>query len=97
RNVTGVQTCALPIYLQQVLAGLPGAPVRRLVVTLELTLQHTIGVPCLLLLLQLQQVLGLLDPATAVLARREGTTLESLISTDERSEERRVGNEGDTL
>src|SRR5699024_4719253 len=68
--------------LQENLAGLTLAPICRLVVALELPFQHAVRVPRLLLLLQLQEVLGLLDPAPAVLAGREGTPFECLVSAD---------------
>ena len=69
--------------LQQVFAGLAGAAHGFLVVPAELTLQHAVGEAGLLLLLQLQQVLALLDPASAVLAGRIGTTLERLVTADQ--------------
>src|SRR6478609_8644149 len=69
--------------LQQVLTGLAGAARGLLVVTAELLLHDAVGEASLLLLLQLGEVLLLLDPATAVLAGREGTELEVLVAADE--------------
>src|SRR4051812_26989992 len=69
--------------LQQVLTGLTGTPDGFLVVPDELTLENAVGVASLLLLLRLQEVLGLLDAPAAVLARRVGATLESLVAADE--------------
>src|SRR5690606_14116159 len=60
-----------------------GTAVRLLVVATELLLHHAVGEAGLLLLLQLEAVLGLLDPRTAVVAGREGTTLEGGVSTHE--------------
>jgi hypothetical protein len=45
--------------------------------------QHGVPEAGLLLLLRLQEVLGLLDPDPAVLAGRVGTTLERLVAADE--------------
>lgn len=69
--------------LQQVLTGLAGAPRGFLVVAAELLLHDAVGEPRLLLLLELEQVLLLLDPAAAVLAGRERAVLEVLVPTDE--------------
>src|SRR5262245_2012273 len=69
--------------LQQVVTGLAGTTARLVVVAAELLLEHAIGVPGLLLLLQLLAVLALLHPATAVLARRVRAALESAIATDQ--------------
>ncbi len=68
---------------EQVLTGLTGAVVRLLVVQAELLLHDAVGEASLLLLLQLEQVLALLDPRAAVLARRVGTTLERLVASNE--------------
>src|SRR5690606_24098748 len=62
--------------LQQRLAGLARTAVRLLVVPAELLLQHPVDSARLLLLPQLQQVLGLLGAPAAVLARRERPGLE---------------------
>src|SRR5207253_1081671 len=63
-------------HLQQRLAGDPALLVRLLVVRAELVLEQPVVAARLLLLAQLQQVLALLDPAAAVLARRIGATLD---------------------
>src|SRR5204862_5936524 len=55
---------------QEVLAGHAGALGRLRVVRPELLLEQAVVTACLLLLAQLQQVLGLLDASAAVLARR---------------------------
>src|SRR6188474_2699126 len=68
---------------QDVLTGLAGAVGRLLVVPAELLLHDAVGEASLLLLLQLGEVLLLLDPATAVLAGREGTEVEVLVAADE--------------
>src|SRR3989440_796819 len=62
--------------LEQHLAGLAGLPYRLFVVALELPLQDAVHPAGLLLLAELEQVFGLLGPATAVLAGREGPGLE---------------------
>src|SRR5690606_4268541 len=62
--------------LQQDVTGLARPAVGLLVVAPELLLQHSVDPTGLLLLPQLEQVLGLLGPATAMLAGREGTRLE---------------------
>ena len=57
-------------------------PLRRgglLVVGAELALEHAVVAAHLLLLAQLQQVLGLLDAAAAVLTRRIGTALDGAL------------------
>src|SRR6478752_6587179 len=69
--------------LEQVLTGLAGAAGRLLVVPDELLLHDAVGEAGALLLLELGEVLLLLDPATAVLAGREGTELEVLVAADE--------------
>src|SRR5690606_25766638 len=68
---------------QDVLTGLAGAVGRLLVVAAELLLHDAVGEAGLLLLLQLGEVLLLLDPATAVLTRGEGTEVEVLVTADE--------------
>src|SRR5688572_2452189 len=68
---------------QDVLTGLAGAVGRLLVVPAELLLHDAVGEAGLLLLLQLGEVLLLLDPATPVLAGREGTQVEVLVAADE--------------
>src|SRR5829696_7501667 len=62
--------------LQQDLTGLAGLAVGLLVVAAELLLQHAVHPAGLLLLAQLQQVLGVLGAAPAVLARRVGPDLD---------------------
>src|SRR6184192_774607 len=69
--------------LQQVLTGLARTPHGFLVVPDELALENAVRVTSLLLLLRLQEVLGLLDPAAAVLAGRIGAAPESLVAADE--------------
>src|SRR5205085_4040896 len=61
---------------QQLLAGHARALGRLRVVGTELLLEQAVVAPRLLLLAQLQQVLGLLDAAAAVLARRIRTPLD---------------------
>src|SRR4029079_7600109 len=61
---------------QQHLAGDAGALGRLLVVRPELLLQQPVEAACLLLLTELEQVLRLLDPAAAVLARRIAAALD---------------------
>jgi len=73
--------------LQQGVTGLAGQPVGLLVVAAELLLQHAVRVASLLLLLELQQVLGVLGAPAAVLARRVGTMFESLVVSDQVSPE----------
>src|SRR4051794_40426832 len=69
--------------LQQVVTRL-ALPARGLgVVVVELLLEHAVGEASLLLLAQLEQVLALLDPAAAVLARRVGATLVRRVAADE--------------
>src|SRR3954468_14148977 len=63
-------------HAQQCFAGDAGRLRRLRVVRAELLLQQAVVAPRLLLLAQLQQVLGLLDPAAAVLARRIRTPLD---------------------
>src|SRR3954453_7290912 len=57
-------------HAQEVVAGDATLLVRLLVVRAELRLEQAVIAARLLLLAQLQQVLALLDPPTAVLARR---------------------------
>src|SRR5207244_7515024 len=61
---------------QQGLAGHAGALRRLRVVGAELLLEQAVVAPRLLLLAQLEQVLGLLDAAAAVLARRVAAPLD---------------------
>src|SRR5207344_1972616 len=69
--------------LQQVVTRL-ALPTRGLgVVVVELLLEHAVGETSLLLLTQLQEVLALLDPPAAVLARRVGATLVRRVAADE--------------
>src|SRR6187397_1997243 len=63
-------------HAQQVVAGDATLLVRLLVVGAELRLEQPVVAARLLLLTQLQQVLALLDPAAAVLARRVGAALD---------------------
>ncbi|MPM24658.1 hypothetical protein SDC9_71141 [bioreactor metagenome] len=72
---------------QQVVTGAAGLTVGLLVVAGELLLQHAVGEPRLLLLAQLQRVLGVLGAAAAVHARRVGAALERLVVADEISPE----------
>src|SRR6478735_7992869 len=69
--------------LQEVVAGLALATAGLLVVADELLLHHAVGEARLLLLTQLQEVLGLLDAAAAVLAGGVGTLLEGSVAADE--------------
>src|SRR6478752_4565282 len=69
--------------LQEVVAGLALATAGLLVVADELLLHHAVGETSLLLLTELQQVLGLLDATAAVLAGGVGTLLEGGVATDE--------------
>src|SRR3954449_9908365 len=62
--------------LQEHLTGLAGLGDSLLVVTVELLLQHAVHAAGLLLLTVLEQVLGLLGPAAAVLPGRERPGLE---------------------
>src|SRR6187397_71902 len=62
-------------HAQQVVAGDATLLRRLLVVVAELLLEQPVVAARLLLLAQLQQVLALLDPAAAVLARRVGAAL----------------------
>src|SRR3954470_502778 len=64
---------------QQVLAGDPGLARSLLVVQTELVLEHAVVAAGLLLLAQLEQVLALLDPTTAVLARRIAAALDGAL------------------
>src|SRR5690606_15218941 len=64
-------------------AGLALATGGLFVVAVELLLQHAVGEAGLLLLLQLVAVLALLDPRTAVLARRVGALLEGGVAAHE--------------
>src|SRR5581483_3186108 len=63
-------------HAQEVLAGDPVQPVGFLVVRAELLLEQAVVPARLLLLAKLEQVLGLLDPAAAVLARRIAAALD---------------------
>src|SRR4051794_12854063 len=56
--------------LKKILAGLAGTPVGLLVVAAELLLEHAVDARALLLLPLLQEVLGVLGAAAAVLTRR---------------------------
>ena len=69
--------------LQKCLTGLARQAVSLFVVAAELLLQHAVGVAGLLLLAQLEQVLRVLRAATAMLAGRIGTMLESLVVADQ--------------
>src|SRR4051794_26198678 len=69
--------------LQQVVTGLAGPPAGLGVVVVGLLLEHAVGEAGLLLLTKLKQVLALLDTPAAVLARRVGATLVSLVAADE--------------
>src|SRR3954468_20146955 len=69
--------------LQEVVTGLAGTPAGLGVVVVELLLEHAVGEAGLLLLPQLEEVLALLDAATAVLPGRVGATLVRLVATDE--------------
>src|SRR5205085_8284270 len=69
--------------LEQVVTGLAGATRGLGVVVVELLLEDAVGVAGLLLLAELQEVLALLDPAAAVLARRVGATLVRRVAADE--------------
>src|SRR6478735_2577113 len=69
--------------LQEVVAGLALATAGLLVVADELLLHHAVGEASLLLLAELQQVLGLLDATAAVLAGGIGTLLEGSVAADE--------------
>src|SRR5918994_114860 len=69
--------------LQEVVAGLALATAGLLVVADELLLHHAVGEASLLLLTELQQVLGLLDATAAVLAGGVGTLLEGSVTADE--------------
>src|SRR5207244_1383541 len=64
---------------QQVLAGDARALGRLRVVGAELLLEQPVVAARLLLLAQLQQVLGLLDPSAAVLARRIRAALDGAL------------------
>src|SRR5207248_10822802 len=63
-------------HAQEVLTGDAALLVGLLVVGAELVLEQPVVAARLLLLAQLQQVLALLDPAAAVLARRIRTALD---------------------
>jgi hypothetical protein len=67
--------------LQQHLAGLARLGHGLLVVPAELLLENAVDATRLLLLAQLQEVLGLLGPATAVLPGRERPGLERALRT----------------
>src|SRR5919198_1345391 len=64
---------------QQGLAGDAGALRRLRVVGAKLVLEQAVVAPRLLLLAQLEQVLGLLDAAAAVLARRIAAALDGAL------------------
>src|SRR3954471_3931207 len=66
-------------HAQQVVTGDAALLVRLLVVGAELRLEQAVVPAGLLLLAQLQQVLALLDPAAAVLARRIGAALDGAL------------------
>ncbi len=67
-------------HLQQVIAGLAGAPRRDIEVALELALQHAIGAANLLLLAQLERVARLLARARlAVLTRARVAPLDATL------------------
>ena len=66
-------------HAQQVLAGDAALAVRLLVVGAELRLEQAVVAARLLLLAQLEQVLGLLDAAAAVLARRVAAALDGAL------------------
>ena len=68
--------------LQQVVTGLAGTVGGFLVVADELLFHDAVGETSLLLLRELGEVFLLLDPATTVLAGREGTHLEVLVVAD---------------
>src|SRR4051794_484388 len=69
--------------LQQVVTRL-ALPARGLgVVVVELLLENAVREASLLLLAELQEVLALLDPSTAVLAGRVGATLVRRVAADE--------------
>src|SRR3546814_1886 len=69
--------------LQQVVTGLAGATRCLDVVVVELLLEDAVGDARLLLLVKLSAVLALLDTRATVLAGRVGTTLKSLVASDE--------------
>ncbi|GAA1374603.1 hypothetical protein GCM10009638_10360 [Luteococcus sanguinis] len=69
--------------LQQGVTSLAGHAVGLGVVATELLLEHAVGETCLLLLAQLQRVLGVLRTATAVHARGVGALLERLVIADQ--------------
>src|SRR4051794_13946861 len=64
---------------QQVLARHALLPARPVVVSRELLLEHLVVALRLLLLAELRPVLGLPHPATAVLARRIGASLDAAL------------------
>src|SRR6185436_15298603 len=64
---------------EEVLAGDPGLARRLLVVVAELLLEHAVVPPRLLLLAQLDAVLGLLLAPTAVVARRVRASLDAAL------------------
>src|SRR5689334_17871588 len=66
-------------HAQEVLAGDAAAAAGLGVVAAELRLEHAVVAAHLLLLAQLEQVLGLLDAAAAVLARRVGAPLDGAL------------------
>src|SRR3954451_9942125 len=68
---------------QELVAGLALATVRLLVVGAHLLLEQAVREAGLLLLLQLQQVLGLLDADPAVLTRGVRAALEGLVAADQ--------------
>ena len=66
----------------QVVTGLAGKAVSLSVVATELLLHHTVGETSLLLLLELQQVLGFLDASATCLSRRVRALLKRLASAN---------------
>src|SRR5699024_6856 len=84
------QTCAVDDVVKtafqqdnQVVAGLTWLTVCVYVVATELTLKHTVGVLCLLLLLKLQHVLSFLDARSASLSRSIWAAFESHVAADQ--------------
>src|SRR5699024_9259993 len=84
------QTCAADDVVKagfqqnnQVVACLVGWTVCVYVVAPELTLQRAVGVLCVLLLLELQQVLRFLDAVSASLSRWVWAAFESHVAADQ--------------
>ena len=82
----GSETCAVHDVvetrledLQQRVTGLAGVTIRFLVVTAELLLEDAVGETRLLLLLELQRVLGILGAAATVDTGRVGAAFERLV------------------